>query len=515
MHSIRPSARILAIGLALGIVVDLLFHGHALGISIPLFVLLLLGALFYLGQRQGLRPAWRNLWLLAPLLFLSAMVAVRASPFLTFLNVVASLALLGLVAHFYAAGHLERLSLVGYPVVWLRVGLNAFYRAAPLLSESGGGEALRQGARGRALPVVRGLLLALPVLAVFTCLLSSADLIFARYVKEVLSLPFWRQIFGRATVVLVSAWLLAGGLAYALGRSATAEEGSTFDRVLASVARAVSRDQAAGEQDGLDSLLNALARVFSLGLVEGATVLATVDLLFATFVGIQFAYLFGGEANITAQGFTYAQYARRGFFELVTVAVLSLGFVLGLHWLTRRQTPAQERLFNGLGSLLAGLVLVMLASAFYRLRLYEVAYGLTELRLYVYVFMAWLGVAIVWFVVALWRLPRRFAIGGLVVALGFLVTLNLLNPDAFIARQNLARYQDSGKLDACYLTTLSEDAMPVLLAAVDQVTGDERKVLLEHLQRREQRLRDDRRWRTWPSLHLSRWRAFDLLVADR
>ena len=101
----KSPTNILLIALALGWSVDLLFYGKALGISVPLFVLLLIAVLFGLGRLEMVRPVRRNLWLLAPLIFFAGMVFVRANPFVTFLNVVGSLALLGLIAHFYAAGH--------------------------------------------------------------------------------------------------------------------------------------------------------------------------------------------------------------------------------------------------------------------------------------------------------------------------------------------------------------------------------------------------------------------------
>ena len=50
-------------------------------------------------------------------------------------------------------------------------------------------------------------------------------------------------------------------------------------------------------------------------MIEVTILLISIDLLFLVFVWIQFAYLFGGQANITIEGFTYAEYARRGFLE--------------------------------------------------------------------------------------------------------------------------------------------------------------------------------------------------------
>jgi hypothetical protein len=222
MIRIKSPARILLVALALGWSVDLFFYGKALGISVPLFMLLLMVALFGLGWLEGVRPVRRNLWLLAPLIFFASMVFVRANPFVAFLNVVASLALLGLIAHFYAAGCPQRLGLMGYPIVLLRTAGNALVRPAPLVSASLDLDAARKRGSRNLLPVIRGLLLALPVLVIFTLLLASADLIFADYLEDLFSLeilPDLLELLWRGVIVLGAAWFLAGGLAYALGRS--------------------------------------------------------------------------------------------------------------------------------------------------------------------------------------------------------------------------------------------------------------------------------------------------------
>jgi hypothetical protein len=161
---------------------------------------------------------------------------------------------------------------------------------------------------------------------------------------------------------------------------------------------------------------------------------------------------------------------------------------------------------------MVGLVLVILASAFQRLRLYEAAFGYTQLRLYSHLFMLWLGFAFLWFLVILWYQPDRFAIGAFVAALGFLITLNLINPDAFIARQNLARYQATGKLDIDYLTRLSDDALPILVRNLDQVAGEDRGKLNDHLLARLNWMQSNSTWRRWPAFHLARWRAYNLLA---
>ncbi len=107
---------------------------------------------------------------------------------------------------------------------------------------------------------------------------------------------------------------------------------------------------------------------------------------------IQVRYFFGGQANISVAGFTYSEYARRGFGELIFVAFFSLLMILGLGAVTRRESLAQQRVFSGLSAAIVVLVMVMLVSAYERLLLYETAYGFSRLRTYTHVALVWIGI---------------------------------------------------------------------------------------------------------------------------
>lgn len=520
----KPAVRILVVALALGWSADLLFYDKNLGISLLLFVLLLLLALFGLGWWEDVRAKTHNLWLLLPLLFFASMAFIRANPFVTSLNVLATLAILSYVVFFYGNGRVSSLGLVD--IFWLpaRVGGHSLSQTKPLLDEAVDMERVREHGRKNLFPVLRGLVLAVPVLLVFTALLTSADLIFADHVQNALALDFLPDVMEsiwRICLIGVLAWVVAGGLAYAQNRQTNDDD-----------------------QSLLDKAWTAIPRHSSLGLTETATVLVLVDLLFAAFTAVQFTYLFDGRANITLEGYTYAEYARRGFFELLAVAMLSLVMIVGLNWITRRESKRQIRLFNSLSTPLIGFVLVMLVSAFYRMGLYETTYGYTELRLYVYVFMVWLGGLLAWFLLTLWQRPELFPVGIILTCVGFLATLNLINPDAFIVRQNLAHYQATGKLDATYLVSLSDDAVPGLMAVLAQVKSDDQEMLVpscaynmagervvsrvegdvelcygtaseiieEELNGRLLAMQENTKWQQWQAFHLSHWQAYRLLV---
>ena len=130
----------------------------------------------------------------------------------------------------------------------------------------------------------------------------------------------------------------------------------------------------------------------------------------------------------------------KGFGELVTVAFFSLLLLLGLGAITRRENENQRRTFSGLGVGLLGLVIVMLIAAFQRLGLYEAAYGFSRLRTYTHVFMIWLGLLLVAVVILeVLRRERVIGLGMVLASLGFVISLSVLNVDAFIVKQNIQR----------------------------------------------------------------------------
>jgi hypothetical protein len=203
-----------------------------------------------------------------------------------------------------------------------------------------------------------------------------------------------------------------------------------------------------------------------LGFTEAAVVLGAVVVLFSVFVSIQFRYFFGGQAAIDLQGYTYSEYARRGFGELVIVAFFSLLLFLGLSSIVKRQNVLQRRVFSGLGIGLVALVGVMLVSAFQRLLLYEAAYGFSRLRMVTHIFMVWLGVLLAAVVLLeLLHRERFFALAALLASIAFSVTLVLVNVDGSIVRQNVHRAEGGAKLDVAYLASLSSDAVPALAQA--------------------------------------------------
>lgn len=436
--------------LTLAWIFDQLFWEKAPGVSFPIFVLLCLGIGFWFTWRETegfklARPPLGSLILLAPVFFFAVMTFLRAEPMTQMVSFGLTLVCMAVLSATWLGGRWWQYNLVDYLnnfLRWLAGILAQPARKRPVAdvqpeAQADGLEA-RRGVLRVSRSVVIGLLLAVPVILIFASLLSQADPIFEQqlnYLFDWLSFEKLAEYIFRIVYILIAAYLLAGVFLYALFNS-PAEKVSD------------------GEKPWLPPFL---------GWIEASTLLACVNLLFVFFVVVQFRYFFGGQANITLQGFTYSEYARRGFGELLAVAFISLVLFLGLSFVTRRETTLTRRVFSGLGILLTLLVGVMLVSAFQRLLLYEAAYGFTRLRAYTHVFMIWLGLLLLAAVIleAAGRL-RFFALTVAVAVLGYGLSLPLLNVDGFIVRQNVARTLGGQELDSAYLVDLSHDAVPAL-----------------------------------------------------
>ncbi len=240
-----------------------------------------------------------------------------------------------------------------------------------------------------------------------------------------------------------------------------------------------------------------------------------VILLFASFVVIQFQYFFSGQANISLEGFTYAEYARRGFGELVGVASLSIVLLKGLSIATKKVTDGQQRIFSTLSSGQVALVLVMLVSAFQRLSLYESAYGFTRLRAYSHTLIIWLGIFLLaYLMMEIFKRQRHFINVSLLVIAGFSLTLGVLGVDALIARKNIERSMQGEPLDAAYLAGLSSDAVPTIVewfgdkGVSDDVREGLGAALVCYQQMHKNQLTDER---PWQSFHLANQAAMNAL----
>ncbi|MFN7944668.1 MAG: DUF4173 domain-containing protein [Blastocatellia bacterium] len=470
---------VLLVAVMAGVSGDALLRAIPWGLNVPVWVALLMlssGALMRWRASQAARGV---MWLAAPMIFFAGAWAWRDSVVLNLLAMTGLLLTLLLVAFRLHAGRMLKAVAIEYlqtallVFAWSALGLLRL-----IFGDIAWRELPREGWAGKTKAVLRGVLIALPLLFLFGSLLAMADAVFGQLVGRIFSFDSDRVTAHLACAGFLT-WITAGILRWLL------------------------MDQnplpLSGRQRGFQGL----------GLIEIGTVLGSLNVLFLAFVLVQFRYLFGGRAHLADHaGLSYAEYARAGFFELVWVAALVLPLLLLAHWLLKKDQPRNELIFRSLAGVQIALVAVIMFSAVQRMRLYQQAFGLTELRFYTTAFMGWLALVLGWFGVTVLRGRReRFAFGAVAAGLLMIAALHVINPDAVIARHNLKRAVEGKGVDLNYLASLSADAAPAWREGLASLSETDQAVLIGRLQPRWLNASTD--WRSW---NWSRARARHLAV---
>jgi hypothetical protein len=486
LYPVPPLAhmKLLGAGVALGALGDaLLRESVPVGLNLSLWIASVAVAALALHRRAALAlDRERVAWLLIGVVF-AAGLAWRDAPPLKLLALGCATLTFALAAHRLTASWVRRAGVLRYAGALALGALHAWTAAALAVLDARRslprvGTGAAAGGR-RAAAVARGLAIATPLVAVFGALFMSADAVFAGLVLNVVRIDV-DVIVSHVLLFTLSAWLATG---YLRGFLTTTEPPPL--RVL-----------------WPDGALPALApKRPTLGITEVATALAALDLLFLVFVVVQFRYLFGGDALVqVTPDLTYAEYARRGFFELVIAAALVVPVLLAADWLLGRRLRRDDVVFRGLAGMQIALVLAITASAFQRLRLYHASYGLTGPRFYAMVLLIWIGAMLLWLAVTVLRGRRdKFAFGALASGLVTVALLFVVDPDAVIARTNVARMASADgpvRFDVAYATSLSADAVPVLIDALSALPPDVQCPLARYMLRSwsPQRERSIRNW---------------------
>ena len=432
----EADTRAVLVALAGGVAFDVAVRSGVSSVGGSLMVLVVAGALLWSGRLHTRASAA----CLATATVLGAFLSVRSSEALVALDVIAAGGAIVLAALLAREGKLSDLParvLASRGVLAAGHALAAVpFLAVPLR------RALAVHRPRRLSATVRGVLIAAPIMVVLGALLASADVVFAAAIRVQVPMP--GDAAGHVALIAVGALGLGGVL-----------------RIASSSAH------------------DAAPPAARIGVVEWTIVLGSVVALLAAFAASQVVTLAGGALHVLeTEGLTYAEYARRGYGQLLAVVVLT-GLVLAA--LRTFAAERSSRRFVWLAEALVALTAVVLVIAIRKLGLYEDAYGWTMLRLFAKAGAVWIMAVLALTAVRVagvrrdvdWLVPGSLAAGVLV-----LVTLNVMNPEATIARHNLDMARE---VDARYLVDLSADAVPTIVDALPALEPDVRSALVARL----------------------------------
>lgn len=288
--------------------------------------------------------------------------------------------------------------------------------------------------------ILRGLLLAAPIVAVLGVGLATADAVFASLVQVELDLT---GVIPHLVVLGGATWVSIGW--FVLATQPPVRSAPPSPRI---------------------------------GAVEALVVMSGLCALYAAFAASQLLVARRGpDYVLETTGLTYADYARSGFFQLLWVAAATAVVLLVLGGATRPAGKGVDRLLRGTGVLAAAFTLVVVHAALVRLGLYGDAFGATLLRFAASATAWWLAAVFVVvggsFLVPSTR-PRTWLPTALgCVTLATVLVVNAIDPEHRVVEHNLQRAGEGESFDVSYALALSDDSVPVLVEGLDDLDPTE------------------------------------------
>ena len=276
-----------------------------------------------------------------------------------------------------------------------------------------------------------GILISLPLLIVVLSLLSSADIVFRSFIRDYIFIDWLSENFiGLSFSFLFSFFASYCILAYLEKRSI--KEEITNKRI--------------GEP------------------LIAVTFTAILSLIYLLFSGIQIIYLFAGNMQLPEQ-YTYAEYAREGFFQLLFVCLINL--VLVLVCLSRFK---ESKALKAILTIISLCTYIMIASSAMRMLLYIQYYDLTFLRFFVLWSLIVIFFLMTGILIHIYKEAFPLFKYCITVVTILYIAFSFSRPDYFIARYNITQMlekegTESGRpdYDTEYLLSLSADAAPAIL----------------------------------------------------
>jgi hypothetical protein len=476
---------LLLYGLIIGVSFDIFFYNKTLGISYLIFIVLILLAL--LVSFWGSLKKLNNLtWLFTvPLLLLSSTFFIYSNQVLKILNylIVPILIIMfgSLVANLNKSDWSD-IRFIGD--IAKRIFLPFRFIHRPFLTLSRMADHSGKDSKSRVLPkVIIGMVISIPILAIVLWLLSSADIVFKNIFINIPVLKIFKHFL---VIILVSVYAIC--FLWTLIKA--------FDE---------------REKSANNTAYNKIQWKLFLDPVVLLTILILINAIYTIFSFIQFTYLFGGSSFILPSSFTYAEYARRGFTELIIVTIINFGILIfGITFVKKDN----KRIFVALRAFLTLLIIftfILLISAFYRMLVYEQAYGFTYLRIFVQAFMIMLFFLFVINIIYIWYQKLPIIKSYFIISLAIYIIMNFANVDIIIAKNNINRYFETGKIDMVYLKGLSYDAAPemekLLLSVKGSQESKEKQMAKEILEYFKERKLDLKNQKSWQSYNISKYKA--------
>lgn len=439
----------------------ILFFGKAIGLSMLLFVIPFLYFFIYILEKKDKIKNPKFKLLLIPILLLSSTYFIFDNSFFNSINliiipVLQSILVLGLLGENFEI----RLDTIGKI-------LSSFFSPLSFIGESTINfidnikENLKIDVKSRneekIKKFLKAILITIPVVLIIIILLSTADEIFANIFKgmfnQILNVLNGINIsttFMKFICIVIAFFYFIGLFYYICSKYEIIEE------------KAISQPK--------------VNDTFTIKMI-----LVSLNIIYLVFCYIQIKSLFMRNTTLN-----YAHYARQGFFQLMVVSIINLVTILIAKKRENKNESKTNKFINYMSLIMIIFTFIIVISAGVRMYFYENAYGYTLLRLLVYCTL--ITESIMFIPTILYILDKKINLSKsyfIIIAVIY-ICMNFSNFDNIIAKRNVDRYIETGKIDLYYLKKeTGADAINQILRIletstdVDNVKAETSKYLKE------------------------------------
>jgi hypothetical protein len=414
------------------------------GISAPLFFVIQFVILFYIAKNKGGIVNIKVLFMLIPIFIISLNNFISANYMMMPTNFLA-------IVFLYSTMFL----LLGNKLNLLKLSISEIFKIIvnvfePIINFTVPFNWIAERSYNKeknilAKRIIIGVLISVPSVIFLVMMLSKADLVF--YNSFIIFNKWFKNLFEFINIFKIIVGTFAGFYLFSHLYSVFMKDDNSIANIISNKVNTAKKIK--GDIIVFNILLMSVLAVYTI------------------FIVIQFKYLFSG--GVLPNGLNYSEYARRGFFELVVLSVLNIALILLTTYLLRDKIYENKNkwaLFTKLMLLyLCVITGILLASSYYRMSLYDSAYGFTRLRVLVYIFLIFEAIGLLATLIYILRHNFNILTIYTVIFLAFYLTLNLVRIDEVIAKRNVDMYLSgrAEEIDIDYLMTLSQDALPQII----------------------------------------------------
>ncbi len=394
------------------------------GITMPFYVVTTGIYCFYCFKKLGISRKMSSYFYLTVMLLLGISSACTGSiPIIVFNTIGIFLLLICLLLHnFYndSTWNFGKYFVSIFSVVFGALGCIG----DPFSDVSNYQKQTKKKGHSQALYILIGVCIAIPLLVVIISLLCTADAVFKQFIVDLLERINLKSIIG-FLLTFIAVWFGAYCAFRYLGKRKipeTVTDTRKFEPLVA------------------------------------ITVLSLISIVYLFFSIIQILFLFWGGMQLP-ESYTFAEYAREGFFQLLFVCILNVAIVLFVRSFFRKSI-----VLNIFLAVISCCTYIMIASSAFRMFMYVQNYNLTFLRILVFWGLALIALLLAGILIQIFYEKFPLFRYGLVVVCVCYLALSFSHPDYWIAKYNLSQmeYMSEDNMDYTYLSKLSSDAAPII-----------------------------------------------------